>query len=649
MHSSNVVVSCVLAVTMIGCGKGGPSSETSGSADLSAVEELKGIEQEINRAVDAVVAPIDETDALLNDLKSAPQRLDLDATAFGVALVAALQGAPIVGPDGAPLEAAAQAEIQQIGERLLAIVAKLQDTPDNVATLLAKVAEAIVKIPVLAVAGQASAQITASNPFAGDSDKQQAQADLQALAQLPASIIAKIQEAQAKIMTLPQRAVQAVAQLATLAGSVDLAALAKARAKVTVGKPPPAQPTVAATAVRTGDLPVSMTLRAAPQAPAAPAGKPGAMQPIAALELVGHRIQVGRATVIEGLERADAMLAELREAPRRLQVPRRWFGFALIAAAQGSPLVLPNGSSPAPEVEAEIRRLGERLLQVLAELQATPRDVEELGRAAEEGLVLVPTFAAYAEATSQAWLNSSRPSDAFQQQAQIEVAVEERTRIQELHLEAVAVMEKTLAEIPPLPQRASDSTRALLQALPTTALDLRAMASAKVKVVPLLGPLPPVAPPPTATPAPAPPQVIVQVPPPTPCSPAQQTNTEIAARAGKAGDASDNEPTVWPWYVASVVLAGGGVGALAYTLDRDSALGDCIARAPGAGCANTDSLRAQGTAGLVFTVALFEGALAALIIGLLQSGGDSDDDADHEAAFRCTPGGSTGATCHVRF
>jgi DNA repair exonuclease SbcCD ATPase subunit len=206
----------VLAIAAAACGgsKGDASGSAEAKVDLSAMDQLKGLSADLQAQLDALMAPINEVDALVEQITSMPQRLNVNASALMGMAKATVDGGQVAISADFTADAAVRAEVEGVLGRLKAIVDGLKAIPENPKALAAKAAEAIVAVPALGAKVTAEANVKISNPFAKAEEKAQAQADIQSLAQVQSDVQGSIQQIQQKIMELPGLATSALAKLA---------------------------------------------------------------------------------------------------------------------------------------------------------------------------------------------------------------------------------------------------------------------------------------------------------------------------------------------------------------------------------------------------------------------------------------------------
>jgi hypothetical protein len=212
-----------IAIAAAACGGGKGSSNASGrteaQADLSAMDQLKGLSADLEGQLNALMAPITEVDTMVSYVAEMPARLGIDMGSLVSSAKATMETGQISLSVDLTSDAAVRAEIENVFLRLRWIVDGLKAMPQNAKALATKAGEAIVKVPVLATRVTAEANVKVANPFAKPEVKAQAQADIQSLAQVQAEVQKSIQDVQQQIMGLPALATKALAKLtASFAG-----------------------------------------------------------------------------------------------------------------------------------------------------------------------------------------------------------------------------------------------------------------------------------------------------------------------------------------------------------------------------------------------------------------------------------------------
>ena len=212
----------VMLAAACGGSKGGKDGETAAEAevDISAIDQLKGLSTELQVGVDEMMQPITDSEAVVDQITSLPDRLDLDAQALMAMASATLENGTVEISTDLDLTAEARAEVEAVLTKLQAIVDGLKATPERAKALTAKAATAMAQVPVLATKVTTSAQAKLANPLGSAESKAQAQADIEAVAQIKGDVETQIADVQNKIAGIPAMATEALAKLtASFAGS----------------------------------------------------------------------------------------------------------------------------------------------------------------------------------------------------------------------------------------------------------------------------------------------------------------------------------------------------------------------------------------------------------------------------------------------
>jgi hypothetical protein len=214
-HQTRRIVVLVFAMAAAACGgsKGESKSSEDAKEKVPAMDQLKGLSVELQAQLDALMAPINEIDALVAQITSMPQRLNLNASELMGMCKATVDGGQVQLSANINADAMAKAEVEGVLAKLKGIVDGLKAIPQNTGALASKAAEALVKVPTLGVAAQTEATVKSTNPFSKPEEKAKAQADLQSLAQIQADVQGTIQQVQQQVMGLPALATGALAKL----------------------------------------------------------------------------------------------------------------------------------------------------------------------------------------------------------------------------------------------------------------------------------------------------------------------------------------------------------------------------------------------------------------------------------------------------
>lgn len=204
----------IAAASAVACGGSNPDPKTATTAaELTPMEELKAIPTDLDAEVTALVKPIDETQAVIDQITSLPKKHNINAAELMGMAKASLDGGKVNVQFKGDVSAEAKAEVEAALKRLSDTVASLKAVPERVASLTKKVAAATAKVPVLGTKISAEATVKASNPFASADSKAKAQADAQSVQKVQQDVSAKINETQQKLTQLPASATSALAKL----------------------------------------------------------------------------------------------------------------------------------------------------------------------------------------------------------------------------------------------------------------------------------------------------------------------------------------------------------------------------------------------------------------------------------------------------
>lgn len=95
------------------------------------------------------------------------------------------------------------------------------------------------------------------------------------------------------------------------------------------------------------------------------------------------------------------------------------------------------------------------------------------------------------------------------------------------------------------------------------------------------------------------------------------------------------------WFIAGGALVAGAVATGIWWADRGSALGECDES--GFYCENESSISSQRDMAAVFTIALSAGAIAAVVVGILQLSGDTESESP--TALSCLDASGSDSSC----
>jgi hypothetical protein len=177
------------------------------------MQQLKSISAELKAGAADLTKPIDQVQAILDDLARLPERSGLTlGDVLGMAK-ATLDSGKVALNVSVDIGAEAKAELEALLTRLNEVVLDLKRTPEKIATLTKRIAEDTALVPVLASRVTFSASTSTLNPFAGAEVRAKAQADVAELKLVQQEVNDTINQTQAKIMGVPSMAANALAKL----------------------------------------------------------------------------------------------------------------------------------------------------------------------------------------------------------------------------------------------------------------------------------------------------------------------------------------------------------------------------------------------------------------------------------------------------
>jgi flagellar motor switch/type III secretory pathway protein FliN len=206
------------AIALAGCAESNEEALSPDSADVaennrSPIEQLQAIPTELQAEIDALNQPITDIQSLIDQLTSIPERHGMDVADMVAIAKASLKTGTVQFDERTNLSQEAQTEIKDALKKLRNAVAGLKATPSKVTALIGKLPELSAQSLALAAKVTATATVTAANPFAGDSEKAKAKADIENVKQVQQDVLKVISEAQAKVVGLPGLATGALVKL----------------------------------------------------------------------------------------------------------------------------------------------------------------------------------------------------------------------------------------------------------------------------------------------------------------------------------------------------------------------------------------------------------------------------------------------------
>ncbi len=208
-----------------GCkGKDGKGTENpeDGAADEDPVAKLEGMSAEITGELDAVMKPITDAEALINEVGALPERLGMTMGDLKGLFEASFNNGEVAIAADLDITAEARAELEVILNKAKEIGEGLRALPETVKTSGAHIAEVGVKATGVATAATTKLTAKLSNPLIKADAKASIEADIAKIDELKANIGASVQGAQASVMELPAKATEISAKLlASFAGSAS--------------------------------------------------------------------------------------------------------------------------------------------------------------------------------------------------------------------------------------------------------------------------------------------------------------------------------------------------------------------------------------------------------------------------------------------
>jgi hypothetical protein len=199
-----VIAACV---GLAACG----GAKSKGGADnRSSYEQLQAMPTDLDKSIDAVMAPINQVDTVSTTLGELPTKYKLQPDEVKELVRCSLVGEPIKLP--AALDDAGKQELQKFLTDLGNFKTQLANTPNAASDLAKTVAEDLVQIPTLVGKVSAESATVQANPLASKADKDKAKAEADGAKQMQEQVTSKVQESQGKIAGLPAQATGAVAK-----------------------------------------------------------------------------------------------------------------------------------------------------------------------------------------------------------------------------------------------------------------------------------------------------------------------------------------------------------------------------------------------------------------------------------------------------
>ena len=220
-----------LALSTTACGGGsadgkppeGAEGQQGDNSGKPPAEQLKAMTDDIQKAVDDLLAPIDKVDAAIEAVANLPKDLKatikgkakVDPKKLGAAAQKILAGEePNIAELGLEAEAEAKAKVEDAFGKLKDVVKSIKETDEKAKALAEKIKTTLVSVPGLVTKVAAEATLTLKNPLKGADAKAKAQADLDTVKGIGEGFMKKAEEWQKKIVELPARAKAASEKMA---------------------------------------------------------------------------------------------------------------------------------------------------------------------------------------------------------------------------------------------------------------------------------------------------------------------------------------------------------------------------------------------------------------------------------------------------
>jgi hypothetical protein len=201
---------------LVACGGGNqaePNTAATAQAELTPMDELKGISKDLDAAVASLMKPIDDAQFIFDELGGLPKKYGITPGDMMAMAKGTLDNGKVEVKADLNVTADAKAELELLLKKLADIVVGIKATPDKVAELAKQLAADTAKVPVLASKVTASTTAISLNPFAGSEARAKAKADAAALAQVQKDVSKTISDTEAKIAGIPTMATKALAKL----------------------------------------------------------------------------------------------------------------------------------------------------------------------------------------------------------------------------------------------------------------------------------------------------------------------------------------------------------------------------------------------------------------------------------------------------
>lgn len=220
MRFVSLAVVLVASVGLVACGGGGKSKSDGSAKKGDAFTQLQAIPGEIDAELQSVTAPIDQVDAMLAQMKTLPQQLNVSEGEFSEIINTALTSQAIAIPDS--VQGKQREELTAFIENFSTFRGNLFATPDRAQQMISSLAATTTRIPALATTASADAATTLVNPLASKKDKDKAKQRQEDVKRLQTEAQQAVTDAQTKVGGVPARATEATVKLIAGAGEMGV-------------------------------------------------------------------------------------------------------------------------------------------------------------------------------------------------------------------------------------------------------------------------------------------------------------------------------------------------------------------------------------------------------------------------------------------
>jgi acetylornithine deacetylase/succinyl-diaminopimelate desuccinylase-like protein len=219
---TTTLAALVLIAAPAGCSKKDKAETESpeGEASGDPVAQLQGFQTQLTAEIDAVMKPITDAKALINDIGSMPDRLGVTMADLKGMFEASFNNGTVEVKADLKITAEAKAELEAVLTKAKEIGAGLKALPETVKTATANILEIGVKATGVATKATATISAKLKNPMIKADAKVELEGQLTAVADLKASIETSVNDAKSSVMELPAKGTEISAKLlASFSGS----------------------------------------------------------------------------------------------------------------------------------------------------------------------------------------------------------------------------------------------------------------------------------------------------------------------------------------------------------------------------------------------------------------------------------------------